>query len=113
MSQKPKKGFTAFLRPPEPELRPEPTSEIRSEPRVDRRQAPPATPETTDRVQYVTSTGRVRTYTASRSLPGVTLRLSEERWEKLKMLSVQERRPIQEILGEAVDDFMRGRGLPW
>ncbi len=60
-----------------------------------------------------TSTGRVRTYSASRSLPGVTLRLSEERWERLKLLSVQERRPIQEILGEAMDAYMRGRGLRW
>lgn len=65
------------------------------------------------RTRVVTSTGRVRTYTASRNLPGVTLRLTEDRWERLKMLSVQERRPIQEILGEALDGYMRGRGLKW
>jgi hypothetical protein len=46
-------------------------------------------------------------------LPGVTLRLSEEKWERLKMLSIQERRPIQDILGEALDGYMKGRGLPW
>ncbi len=66
-----------------------------------------------DRTRVVTSTGRVRTYTASRNLPGVTLRLTEDRWERLKMLSVQERRPIQEILGEALDAYMQRRGLKW
>jgi hypothetical protein len=66
-----------------------------------------------ERFRVVTTTGRIRTYTASRNLPGVTLRLTEQRWERLKMLSIQERRPIQEILGEAVDDYMRARGLPW
>ena len=67
----------------------------------------------TARIRQVTSTGRVRTHSANRMLPGVTLRLSEERWERLKILSIQERRPIQDILGEAMDAFMRGRGLPW
>ena len=66
-----------------------------------------------ERIRHVTSTGRVRTYSATRSLPGVTLRLSETRWERLKMLSIQERRPIQDILGEAMDAYMRHRGLPW
>lgn len=66
-----------------------------------------------DRTKIITSTGRVRTYTASRNLPGVTLRLTEDRWERLKLLSIQERRPIQEILGEAVDAYMRTRGLQW
>jgi len=70
------------------------------------REAPP-------RTQVVTPTGRVRTYTASRNLPGVTYRMTENRWERLKMLSIQERRPIQEILGEALQDYMRRRGLPW
>jgi hypothetical protein len=69
--------------------------------------------ESLERTRVVTPTGRVRTYTASRNLPGVTLRLTEQRWERLKMLSIQERRPIQEILGEALDDFMKARGLPW
>lgn len=68
---------------------------------------------TDERTRVVTGTGRVRTYTASRNLPGVTLRLAEDRWERLKMLSVQERRPIQEILGEALDGYMRSRGLRW
>ena len=69
--------------------------------------------DTGERTRVVTSTGRVRTYSASRNLPGVTLRLSESRWERLKILSIQERRPIQEILGEAMADYMRARGLPW
>lgn len=68
---------------------------------------------TPDRTKIVTSTGRVRTYTASRNLPGVTLRLPEDRWERLKLLSIQERRPMQEILGEALDAYMRTRGLQW
>jgi hypothetical protein len=65
------------------------------------------------RTRIVTPTGRVRTYTATRNLPGVTYRMTENRWERLKMLSIQERRPIQEILGEALQEYMRRRGLPW
>jgi hypothetical protein len=78
-------------------------------------QEPPAGKggEAPPRTHVVTPTGRVRTYTASRNLPGVTYRMTENRWERLKMLSIQERRPIQEILGEALQDYMRRRGLPW
>jgi hypothetical protein len=92
-----KKGFSVFLRPVPTALEP----------------AADAEPPAVERVRHVTSTGRVRTHTANRALPGVTLRLSEERWERLKMLSIQERRPIQDILGEAMDGYMKGRGLPW
>ncbi len=73
--------------------------------------APPPVP--VERIRTVTSTGRVRTHSANRQLPGVTYRVSEERWERLKMLSIQERRPIQDILGEAMEAYMRNRGLPW
>ena len=77
-------------------------------------QSPAAEPPSGgDRIREVTSTGRVRTYSASRQLPGITLRVTEERWEKLKMMSIQERRPLQEILGEALDRYMKDRGLPW
>lgn len=101
MSAPPKKGFSAFLRPTSaPETGP---------PDLDSK-APEPTPE---RIRQVSSTGRVRTHTANRMLPGVTLRLSEEKWERLKILSIQERRPIQDILGEALDGYMKGRGLPW
>lgn len=72
-----------------------------------------AAPVQPERVRHVTSTGRVRTHSANRALPGVTLRLTEERWERLKMLSIQQRRPIQDILGEAMEGFMRAKGLPW
>jgi hypothetical protein len=65
------------------------------------------------RVRTVTSTGRVRTFSASRLLPGITLRVTEERWERLKMMSIQERRPLQEIVSEAMEQYMRERGLPW
>lgn len=79
--------------------------------------APPPTaaaaPAPVERIRTVTSTGRVRTHSANRQLPGVTYRVSEERWERLKMLSIQERRPIQDILGEAMEAYMRNRGLPW
>ena len=77
-------------------------------------ESPPGIPASPpERIRQVTSTGRVRTHTANRQLPGVTLRLSEARWERLKMLSLQERRPIQEILGDAMDAYMKVRGLPW
>lgn len=66
-----------------------------------------------ERIREVTSTGRVRTHSATRQLPGITLRVNEERWEKLKMMSMQERRPLQEILGEALERYMKERGLPW
>jgi hypothetical protein len=66
-----------------------------------------------ERFREVTSTGRVRTHSANRQLPGITLRVNEERWEKLKMMSMQERRPLQEILGEALERYMKERGLPW
>jgi hypothetical protein len=73
----------------------------------------PAAPVPAERIRTVTSTGRVRTHSANRNLPGVTYRVTEERWERLKLLSIQERRPIQDIIGEAMDGYMRGRGLPW
>src|SRR3954465_13185235 len=96
----PKKGFSAFLRPVP--VAPEPIAEATTAPQP-----------IAERTRQITSTGRVRTHSANRQLPGVTLRLSEERWERLKMLSVQERRPIQDILGEAMDGYMKGRVLPW
>jgi hypothetical protein len=109
MSGTQKKGFAAFLKQPSP-------------PQIDVGQPSEFTPAESldpvsatlpDRVRQITSTGRVRTHSANRQLPGVTLRLSEDRWERLKMLSIQERRPIQEILGEAMDAYMKVRGLPW
>jgi hypothetical protein len=119
MSGPAKRSFTSFVRPaavpsageppqPEPLSQPGPR-EAEAKPDPEEGQGA----EETDRTRVVTSTGRVRTYTASRNLPGVTLRMTEGRWERLKMLSIQERRPIQEILGEAMADFMRARGLPW
>jgi hypothetical protein len=100
----PKKTFSAFLKPAVPGPVAPSTLEPVSTP-------PPEAPA--ERIRHVTSTGRIRTYSAARSLPGVTLRLSETRWERLKMLSIQERRPIQDILGEALDAYMIKRGLPW
>lgn len=120
MSTPPKKGFASFIRPMPPE---EPPAAIEPSPRpmpqlqpptlAPLPQSQPLSPPLQERVRHITSTGRVRTHSANRMLPGVTLRLSEERWERLKMLSIQERRPIQDILGEAMDAFMRSRGLPW
>jgi hypothetical protein len=121
MSGTPKRSFTSFVRsaavpsapaaePAQPESPPElrtPEAEAKPDPREGQG------PEESNRTRMITSTGRVRTYTASRNLPGVTLRMTESRWERLKLLSIQERRPIQEILGEAMADFMRSRGLPW
>jgi hypothetical protein len=119
MSGPAKRSFTSFVRPaPVPPAAEAPPPEPPPESRpleADADQAPGEGQgtEEIDRTRVVTSTGRVRTYTASRNLPGVTLRMTESRWERLKMLSIQERRPIQEILGEAMADFMRARGLPW
>lgn len=122
MSGAGKRTFTSFVRPATAPAAQTPTEPAQPDP-------PPAVHltsmvreleadggegrEVRERTRVVTSTGRVRTYTASRNLPGVTLRMSEARWERLKLLSIQERRPIQEILGEAMADFMRARGLPW
>ncbi len=123
MSSAPKKGFSDFIRREQPaapapapvpmlrEVPPAPPPEAEAQPAAP---APtPVAPPAPERIRQVTSTGRVRTHSASRQLPGVTLRLSEERWERLKMLSIQERRPIQDILGDAMEAYMKGRGLPW
>ena len=105
MSTSPKKGFSAFLRPiPEPAPEVATPSTAASEPpalppvAVAPAGAPaaPPVPVPTERIRTVTPTGRVRTHSANRLQPGVTFRLTEERWERLKMLSIQERRPIQE-----------------
>lgn len=123
MSTAPKKGFSDFIKrdapaasgaplAPVPMLREvPPVSPL--EPEAQTLAADPAPTAVPERVRQVTSTGRVRTHSASRQLPGVTLRLSEGRWERLKMLSIQERRPIQDILGDAMEAYMKGRGLPW
>ena len=143
MSGTQKKGFAAFLRQAPPEPEPAPSLPPRSAeavpppapvtmpapapvgegpqlhivppvPLPSAAPPPAATPPApAERIRTVTSTGRVRTYSANRQLPGVTYRTSEERWERLKMLSIQERRPIQDIIGEAMDAYMKGRGLPW
>ncbi len=121
-----KKGFNAFIRPiasssdPEavegegrggaPALSPGLSDGMAARSRTASIQPPE---QDGGRIRQVTSTGRVRTYSANRELPGITLRLSEERWERLKMMSIQERRPLQEILGEAVEHYMKMRGLPW
>ena len=103
-----KKSFSTFLRPAAATEPPPDVPVLREVMPPEPGEAPPP-----ERVRHVTSTGRVRTYSANRQLPGVTLRLSEDRWERLKMLSIQERRPIQDILGEAMDAYMKSRGLPW
>lgn len=122
-----KKGFGAFIRPQPAPGGDAPATESEGrggEPARARgpvgvasggpsRAAQPAEQPDGGRIRQVTSTGRVRTYSANRQLPGITLRLSEERWERLKMMSIQERRPLQDILGEAMERYMRERGLPW
>jgi hypothetical protein len=125
MSGTQKKGFGAFLKPAAPapaasepappvlrEAPPAPPPSEEPAPVPAAAAAPVAAPQP-ERIRQVTSTGRIRTHSASRQLPGVTLRLSEQRWERLKMLSLQERRPIQDILGDAMEAYMKGRGLPW
>ena len=104
-----KKGFADFVRP-SPDMTPDTSHPQPLEASI----AAGTTQEVaSERIRQVSSTGRVRTYSANRLLPGVTLRLTEERWERLKTLSMQERRPIQEILGEAAEAYMKSRGLPW
>jgi hypothetical protein len=72
MSGQAKKGFSAFLRQAPPETTPTPVAEPTS--------FEPAIPEQPlQRIRHITSTGRVRTHSANRMLPGVTLRLTEER----------------------------------
>jgi len=109
-----KKGFAQFIRPV-----PEAAAEGRAGTVANPAQTGagsdvPTIPQGDDgRIRTVTSTGRVRTFSASRQLPGITLRVTEERWERLKMMSIQERRPLQEIVSEAMERYMRERGLPW
>ena len=121
----PKKGFAAFVRPaPIPRSDGTPNAEGRAgaqaphQPRADAQAGSFSArgergPHEDERIRTVTATGRVRTFSASRQLPGITLRVTEERWERLKMMSIQERRPLQEIVSEAMELYMRERGLPW
>ena len=121
----PKKGFAAFVRhAPVPKSGGTPNAESRAggqaphQPKADAQVDSSSArseggPNEGERIRTVTATGRVRTFSASRQLPGITLRVTEERWERLKMMSIQERRPLQEIVSEAMDLYMRERGLPW
>lgn len=108
-----KKGFAQFIRPV-PDTTAEGRAGTAGSPKAGPRgSATPAIEGDGERIRTVTSTGRVRTFSASRQLPGITLRVTEERWERLKMMSIQERRPLQEIVSEAMEMYMQGRGLPW
>jgi len=109
-----KKGFAQFIRPV-PEIAAEGRAGTATSPaQAGARSGAPSNPQGDDgRIRTVTSTGRVRTFSANRQLPGITLRVTEERWERLKMMSIQERRPLQEIVSEAMEQYMRERGLPW
>lgn len=116
-----KKGFASFIRPVR-NSRDVLASDSdggagrieASQPQAEGRSKAPSVRQDDDgRIRTTTSTGRVRTFSASRQLPGITLRVTEERWERLKMMSIQERRPLQEIVSEAMDLYMRERGLPW
>ena len=119
MSGSQKKSFSSFLRPvppgpTEPSESPLSLGSHVAQPAVERETIDPGvTSDPGQRARHVTATGRVRTHSATRQLPGVTFRLTEDRWERLKMLSIQTRRPIQDILGEAMDAYMKNRGLPW
>ena len=121
-----KKGFAAFVRPaPVPKREGTPDAGSRAgaqapeRPNADIRAGSSLSgrgdggSHEGERIRTVTATGRVRTFSASRQLPGITLRVTEERWERLKMMSIQERRPLQEIVSEAMELYMRERGLPW
>ena len=121
----PKKGFAAFVRPA-PVRKSEGALDAESRAGAQAPRPPRADPQAGsssargegephegERIRTVTATGRVRTFSASRQLPGITLRVTEERWERLKMMSIQERRPLQEIVSEAMELYMRERGLPW
>lgn len=122
MSGTQRRGFASFIKPQtQPEPAPMPAPANTAAPAAVPESAAPSAPGiearegegAENRAPNRTATGRVRNHTASRNLPGLTLRLSEPRWEQLKMMSIQERRPIQEILSEAVAQYMERRGLRW
>jgi hypothetical protein len=118
----PKKSFTSFIRPSaDVNPLPPPVAETASgtettQAHVDATvvELPRQGEGEEQRVRHVTPAGRIRTYKASRELPGITYRpMSEEQWERLKMLALQERRPMQAIVAEAMEAYMKSRGLPW
>jgi hypothetical protein len=45
--------------------------------------------------------------------PTITIRLNHSRWERLKMLSIQERTTLQDIVEAAIQAEFKRRGLPW
>lgn len=43
---------------------------------------------------------------------GLTIRLSPEAWEQLRLLGFKQRRPAHDILIESLNDYFRAQGLP-
>lgn len=46
-------------------------------------------------------------------LPTITFRVTQEQWERLKMLAIQDRTTLQNIAEQAFASEFKKRGLPW
>ena len=47
------------------------------------------------------------------SLPTITFRVTQEQWERLKMLAIQDRTTLQNLAEQAFSEEFKRRGLPW
>jgi len=47
------------------------------------------------------------------ALPTITFRVTQEQWERLKMLAIQDRTTLQNIAEQAFSSEFKRRGLPW
>ncbi len=47
------------------------------------------------------------------ALPTITFRVTQEQWERLKMLAIQDRTTLQNIAEQAFFSEFKRRGLPW
>ena len=115
MSGTGKRSFTSFVRPATAAAQ-TPTELTQPNPQqaagIEREVEPSAGQgsDIAERTRVVTPTGRVRTYTASRNLPGVTLRMSEARWERLKHLSISGATPYPGNSGRGDGRLHAGAG---
>ena len=47
------------------------------------------------------------------ALPTITFRVTQEQWERLKMLAIQDRTTLQNLAEQAFAEEFKRRGLPW
>lgn len=81
--------------------------------------ATPYKPDETAQVEISTAATSAKTTQLGKARPGkanlptITFRVSQEKWERLKILCIQERTTIQALAETAFEAEFKRRGLPW